>query len=118
MDVTEPYTGHDFYCDVAFPNVSRLRVEHDDEWILAFHHTRPSWDHHLVVVPRKHIGSLTTVGPQDEESVRRLLQVVQRLGRIVERRDGEAAVVTNLGRNQDSKHLHVHIHSGELTTRE
>ena len=116
MNLIEPYTGDDFYCDVAFPNVSQLRVEHDDEWVLAFHHTRPFWEHHLVVVPRKHIGSLTTVGTEDEESVRRLLQVVQTLARIVERRDGEAAVVTNLGRYQDSKHLHVHVHSGDVTS--
>jgi histidine triad (HIT) family protein len=115
MDIATPYSGHDFYCDVAFPYVSQLRVEHDDDWVLAFLHTRPSWAHHVVVVPRKHIGSLTTVGPEDEESVRRLLQVVQELAGVVERRDGEAAVVTNLGRYQDSKHLHVHIHSGAAT---
>lgn len=112
MHGAEVYEGQDFDCDVAIPNVSKLRVEHDDEWVLAFHHTRPFWNHHIVVVPRKHIASLTTVTAQDEESVRRLLRVVQSVASDLERREGAASVVTNLGRYQDSKHLHVHIHSG------
>jgi histidine triad (HIT) family protein len=116
MDLEQPYTGVDFYCDLAFPNVAKLRVEHDDKWVLAFHHTRPSWRHHVVVTPRKHIGSLTTVTAGDEPWIRRLFAVVQSLARQVEARDGEAAVVTNLGRYQDSKHLHVHIHSGPSTS--
>jgi histidine triad (HIT) family protein len=108
----ELYEGKDFYCDVAIPNVSELQVEHDDEWVLAFHHTRPFWNNHIVVVPKKHIASLTTVTAEDEEWVRRLLDVVQTVAADLERREGAASVVTNLGRYQDSKHLHVHVHSG------
>jgi histidine triad (HIT) family protein len=80
--------------------------------VLAFHHTRPYWKHHVVVVPKKHIRSLTTVTTEDREHVTRLLSVVQDIARTFEFRDGEAAVLTNLGRYQDSQHLHVHIHSG------
>jgi histidine triad (HIT) family protein len=38
---------------------------HDDDWIVAFHHTRPFWETHIVVVPKKHVASLTTVGKDD-----------------------------------------------------
>ena len=44
--------------------------------------------------------------------MRALLRVVQRLAREVEEREGAAAVLTNLGTYQDSKHLHVHVTSG------
>ena len=60
----------------------------------------------------KHIASLTTVAAEDEEWVRRLLLAVQTVAANLEARDGAAAVVTNLGRYQDSKHLHVHVVSG------
>ena len=106
------YRGDDFYCDVAVPNSSMLEVEHEDEWILAFHHTKPHWKNHVVVVPKSHVGSLTTVGPEDAALMTRLFAVVQDLARRVEQRDGAASVVTNLGAYQDSKHLHVHVHSG------
>jgi histidine triad (HIT) family protein len=108
-----PYEGTDFYCDVAVPGVEDLDVVHDDARVLAFHHTRPFWPTHVVVVPKRHIASLTAVGAEDEADVRALLAVVQRVARQVETEQGEAAVLTNLGRYQDSKHLHVHVYAGE-----
>ena len=110
--VGDGYAGDDFYCDVAIPNAASLEVVHEDDCVLAFHHTRPHWKHHVVVVPKRHIGSLTTVTRHDSDLMARLFAVVQEIARAVEQRDGEAAVLTNLGRYQDSKHLHVHVHSG------
>lgn len=108
----EPYAGSDFYCDVAIPHSDRLDVVHDDDLVLAYHHTRPFWDVHIVVVPKRHIASFTAVTAEDEVDVRALLQVVQSVARHVEATFGAAAVLTNLGSYQDSKHLHVHVHSG------
>ncbi len=106
------YAGDDFYCDVAIPHPDRLEVVHQDERVLAFHHTRPFWEVHVVVIPKRHIASLTSVAAEDEADVRALLAVVQAVARDVERAHGAAAVLTNLGAYQDSKHLHVHVHSG------
>lgn len=109
---TGTYDGDDFYCDVAIPRVVPLEVVHEDELVLAYHHTRPFWEVHVVVVPKRHLSSFTTVTTEDEADVRALLAVVQRVARQVEEEHGAAAVLTNLGRYQDSKHLHVHVHSG------
>jgi histidine triad (HIT) family protein len=106
------YSGDDFYCDVAIPRARMLEVEYEDDFVLAFHHTKPHWQEHLVVVPKRHVASLTTVGAGDADLMRRLFVVVQDLARDVENRHSAASVVTNLGRYQDSKHLHIHIHSG------
>ncbi|MDN5900327.1 MAG: HIT domain-containing protein [Brachybacterium sp.] len=106
------YRGTDFYCDFAIPNPGALDVVHEDEQVLAYHHTRPFWEVHLVVVPKRHIASLTAAGPEDEADLRALLQVVADVAREVEREHGAAAVLTNLGTYQDSKHLHIHVHSG------
>lgn len=106
------YQGTDFYCDVAIPNSAALEVVHEDERVLAYHHTRPFWQVHLVAVPKRHIASLTAAGPENEADLRALLQVVTDVARRVEHEHGAAAVLTNLGAYQDSKHLHVHVHSG------
>jgi histidine triad (HIT) family protein len=106
------YDGTDFYCDVAIPHPERLDVLHEDDLVLAYRHTRPFWRTHNVVVPKRHIASFTTVTADDERDVRALLAVVQRIASAVEQEEGAAAVLTNLGRYQDSKHLHVHVHSG------
>ena len=106
------YDGDDFYCDVAIPNAALLRVEYEDDWTLAFHHTRPYWQNHVVVVPKRHVRSLTTLGDGDADLVRRLLIVIADVARSFEQRDAAASVITNLGAYQDSHHLHVHVHSG------
>jgi histidine triad (HIT) family protein len=112
MPSSVSYDGDDFYCDVAIPHPDRLDVVHDSARVLAFHHTRPFWAVHIVVVPKRHIASLTTVSDEDENDVRELFDVVQAVAGNVELEHGAAAVLTNLGAYQDSKHLHVHVHSG------
>jgi len=107
------YTGDDFYCDLAIPRARELDVVEEDARVLAYHHTRPFWPTHLVVVPKRHLASFTTVGAADEADLRALLGCVQRVARQVEIDQGAAAVLTNLGRYQDSKHLHVHVHAGD-----
>src|SRR5699024_2809782 len=106
------YRGTDFYCEVAIPDPDALEVVHEDERVLAFHRTRPFWQVHLVVVPKPHIASVTAAGPEAHADVRAQASVVTGLARRVEREHGAAAVLTNLGDYQDSKHLHIHVHSG------
>ena len=110
---SDPYDGDDFYCDVALPNVAALEVVHDGEGVLAFHHTRPFWEVHIVVVPKRHVPSLTDPVGADDALVRELLTVVRNVAATVEADFGAARVLTNLGAYQDSKHLHVHVSSGE-----
>lgn len=107
------YQGSDFYCDVALRSIDRLHVAAETEQTLAFHHTRPFWPVHIVVIPKRHIASFTTVNADDEDDVRDLLGVAQQIAAEVERDHGAARVLTNLGAYQDSKHLHVHVSSGD-----
>lgn len=86
---------------------------HEDALVLAFRHTRPYWPTHIVVVPKRHLDSFSTVGEEDERDLRALFAVVQRLAREVETSQGAAGVLTNLGGYQDSKHLHIHVYAGE-----
>jgi histidine triad (HIT) family protein len=111
--IGEAYQGTDFYCDVAFSHIDKLRVVYDSPCVLAFHHTKPYWQTHIVVVPKQHIRSLTSLTSADEPLVRELLQVVQDVAARVETEHGSASVVTNLGSRQDSKHLHIHVLSGD-----
>ena len=82
---------------------------------MAYHHTRPFWSVHVVVVPCRHIPSLIDPAGIDEALVRELLGVVQQVATEVERDHGAAAVLTNVGAYQDSKHLHIHVSSGAPT---
>ena len=70
---------------------------HDSAAVLAYHHTRPFWEVHIVVVPKRHVPSLTDAAGADDALVRELLTVVQGVAASVEADHGAARVLTNLG---------------------
>ena len=104
--------GDDFYCDEAISGRTEVDVVIETDDVLAFHHTRPFWPVHIVVVPKRHIPSLTDLGDGTEELLAKVLAVVRTIAAGVEAEHGACRVLTNLGRYQDSKHLHFHVNSG------
>lgn len=107
------YAGTDFYCNIAIPGKIELKKEYESENVLAFHHTKPHWPVHIVVVPKKHIASFTSLDTEDAEILPELIEVLKQIASKVEKEHGAARIVTNLGEYQDSKHLHFHVGSGE-----
>ena len=107
------YSGNDFYCDVALKGTIPLKKEYESDNVLAYHHTRPFWPVHIVVVPKKHISSFTTLSAEDTPILMEMIEVLKTLAKKVEEEHGAARILTNLGKYQDSKHLHIHISSGE-----
>lgn len=107
------YLGNDFYCDIALKGEILLKKEYESENVLAYHHTKPFWPVHIVVVPKRHVPSFTTFTKEDEFIILEIIEVLKTLAAKIEEKYGAARVLTNLGSYQDSKHLHIHISSGE-----
>lgn len=106
-------TGTDFYCDVALRGLIPLRKEYESESVLAFHHTRPFWPVHIVVVPKKHIASFTALQPDEMPIFLEIVETLKSIASRIERDYGAARILTNLGKYQDSKHLHFHVSFGD-----
>lgn len=102
-----------FYRDEALSGKTPVEVVMENEHVLAFHHTRPFWPIHIVVVPKQDVPSLTDLGDHGIDVVHRVLDVVRAVAAKVEAEHGACRVLTNLGDYQDSKHLHFHVASGE-----
>ena len=100
----------DFYCDEVLSGKRKVKKVFETENVLAYHHTHRFWETHIVVIPKKHVDSLLTV---DKELLDELLEVVKTIAAQVMGETGAARVLTNLGKYQDSKHLHFHVNSGE-----
>ncbi|MEM1451559.1 MAG: HIT domain-containing protein [Planctomycetota bacterium] len=103
----------DFYCDEVLSGKTEVEVVAETDTVLAYHHTRPFWPVHIVVIPKRHVPSLTDLGDAPEGLLGELIEVVREVARGVEVQHGAARVLTNLGAYQDSKHLHFHVNSGE-----
>ncbi len=110
----------DFYCDEVLNGRTAVAVVHETDDVLAYHHTQPFWPVHVVVIPKRHVPSLTDRGDlgtaEFDNLLVALLDVVQSVARAVEQEHGAARVLTNLGGYQDSKHLHFHVNSGDPKT--
>jgi histidine triad (HIT) family protein len=114
--MTINYVGNDFYCDIAIPKKVDLKIVFENENILAFYHTKPFYEIHIVVVPKKHIDSFLTLNMETEFAIE-FIKKVQDIARDVESQHGKARILTNLGHYQDSKHLHFHVASGSVIAR-
>jgi histidine triad (HIT) family protein len=103
----------DFYCDEVLSGRTPVKKVLETARVLAFHHTRPYWPVHIVVVPRKHIPSLIALEEADADLLAEMLAVIRQIAAQVTAEHGGCRVVTNVGVYQDSKHLHWHIGAGD-----
>ena len=106
--------SEDFYCDEVLSGRTSVEVVEETSNVVAYKHTKPFWPVHIVVVPKTHVPSLVDLGENaDEDLLHDVLRVVRKVAARVADQHGAARVLTNLGRYQDSKHLHFHVNSGE-----
>ncbi|MGB8507224.1 MAG: HIT domain-containing protein [Pyrinomonadaceae bacterium] len=105
--------GDDFYCEEVLSGRTPVNKIYETANALAYRHTRPYWPVHLVVIPKRHVASLLALEESDDALLVELIGVVRRVAAQVVAEHGECRVLTNLGRYQDSKHLHWHVSAGE-----
>lgn len=103
----------DFYCDEVLSGKTPVEKAHETAHVLAYHHTRPFYPVHIVVIPKQHISSLLTLDTQDSALIVEMLNVLQTVAAQVVAQHGACRVLTNLGEYQESKHLHWHVISGK-----
>jgi histidine triad (HIT) family protein len=103
----------DFYCNEVLSGHTSVTRVLETATVLAFHHTRPYWPVHIVVIPKVHISSLLTLSKDDDTLLLEMMQVVREVAAQVVAEYGECRVLTNLGNYQDSKHLHWHVSAGK-----
>ncbi|MDQ2809228.1 MAG: HIT domain-containing protein [Chloroflexota bacterium] len=106
----------DFYCDEVLSGHTPVVRVLETATVLAFYHTRPFRPVHIVVIPKRHVASLLTVGPEDDALLLDLLRAVQQVAGQVVAAHGACRIITNCGLYQDSQHLHWHILAGETET--
>ena len=102
----------DFYCSEIIPGLTPVEIVAETPEVLAFHHTRPYWPVHIVVIPRRHISSLAALAEDEMAIVQEMLAVAADICRDVTAREGGCRLSTNCGDHQTTKHLHFYIHSG------
>ena len=102
----------DFYCEQVLSGKTPIETVLETDNVLAYRHTRPFWETHVVVIPKRHVSSLLALETADESLSLELFDVFKKVAGQITNERGAARVLTNVGDYQESKHLHFHINSG------
>lgn len=86
--------------------VDRLR---ETESLLAFWHPSPSYDTHILIVPKRQYHSLMELPTEDIDFIQDLFEVVKSLVKELELEKGSYSLIVNGGDAQDVKQLHFHL---------
>lgn len=111
-----PYTGSDIYCDVILPGGIELDIIKETDNVLAYSHTKPHWQTHIIIIPKRHVLDITELAHQPGSLAKELLDVVAEVAESITQSEGGCTVFTAIGDSQASKHLHIHVHNGDEIT--
>ena len=100
------------FCRIARGEIPSRKVYEDDE-IFGFHDINPQAPVHFMLIPKRHVASLSEVTMDDVGMLGRILALSDRLAREQGLRDGFRTII-NTGRigRQEVMHLHVHVVGG------
>ena len=101
------------FCKIVAEEIPSDKV-YEDEQVLAFKDIDAQAPVHILVIPKKHIGSVLEVKPEDAQLIMHIMEVIQKIA-VENGLDQEGFRITvNTGRDggQTVPHLHFHILGG------
>ena len=105
-------TASCLFCRIARGEVPSRKAYEDDE-VIAFHDINPAAPVHLLLVPKVHVDSLITTGPEHEALLGKLIALAPRLAKEQGCINGFRVVINNgPDGGQEVYHLHIHILGG------
>lgn len=105
------------FCRIAEGEIPATVVYEDDE-IVAFEDVNPQAPTHLLLIPRKHVPSLNSVGTDDGGWAARLILAAPQVAREAGVHQDGYRVVINTGSEggQAVDHVHMHLLGGRRMT--
>ena len=105
------------FCKIAAGAIPAKLVYQDDH-LVAFRDIHPVAPTHILLIPRRHMDSLSDTEPADRELLGGLLLVASELARDEGLSESGYRLVTNTGANagQSVPHLHFHLIGGRAMT--
>ncbi len=102
----------DIYCQLIIPGKLKVDIIFETNNVMAFHHTNPYWERHVVIIPKAHIQSLSNY-PNDSELNKDFFEAIRVVTKMFEEKYGGCRISSNVGNYQTSKHLHWYVHQGK-----
>ena len=101
------------FCKIIKGEIPSTKV-YEDEDILAFNDINPAAPIHILVIPKKHITSLSHMQKEDEAIVGKIYGVINKIADEKGFKESGYRVIVNCGKDagQEVMHLHFHVLAG------
>jgi len=100
------------FCRIAGGEIPSGKLYEDSE-VLAFRDIHPAAPVHFLVIPKSHVDSLLTSGPEHEAVLGKMIALAPRLAKDQGCDNGFRLVINNgPDGGQEVNHLHIHIMGG------
>jgi histidine triad (HIT) family protein len=96
------------FCDIVAGRIPAKKA-FESESLLAFHDINPQAPAHVLVIPKRHIDSLTDLAPADDALMGTLIRVARDLAKTLGL-DRGFRLVLNCGEDAGYSVFHVHLH--------
>jgi histidine triad (HIT) family protein len=105
------------FCRIVAGEIPAQIVGAADSW-LAFRDVDPKAPHHILVIPRRHIASLTELTSEDAATMGEIVVGASRIAAEQGMSPGGYRLVVNAGRDggQSVDHIHFHLLGGRHMT--
>lgn len=97
------------FCQIVEGKIPARMVVQDDE-VVAFHDINPGAPTHILVVPRRHIASLTDLAAGDDALIGRMVRKARDLAREHGLAERGFRLVFNCGDDAGYSVYHIHLH--------
>ena len=100
------------FCKIVAGEIPSAKVYEDDE-MLAFRDISPEAPCHVLVVPKKHIGSMDEINAENSAVIAKIFEKIPEIARLGGATNGYR-VLSNCGKDggQTVMHLHFHVLGG------
>ena len=97
------------FCKIVNKEIP-ARVVYEDDKVLAFHDINPQAPYHILVIPKKHISTLTDLTEEDKELIGHIYLVINKLAQDLGFAERGFRVVVNCQEEAGQTVFHIHFH--------
>jgi histidine triad (HIT) family protein len=97
------------FCSIASGEIPATLV-YEDERLVAFRDIHPQAPMHVLIIPRRHIASLSYLAPEDDELVGAMIRTAATLAEQHGHSAGGYRTVFNCNADAGQTVFHIHLH--------
>lgn len=97
------------FCKIARHEIPAGIVYEDDD-VVAFKDVNPAAPVHILIIPKKHIPTITAISDEDGPIVGKIMQAINKLADEMGVAEDGFRVVANQGRGAGQSVFHLHFH--------